>query len=152
MSPPKRALAIGILCAIILSITLRGTRAQDEAALALERAETALASSYRAVSEAEKAGANVTALLRKLNDAGLLLDKARLEYGIGNSSGSIYFAEISYNVSAETMLGATQLRDLTNSETAKRFWLTVLASSASIGIIVLMSFIIWGRFKRWYQS
>ena len=152
MLSPKRVLAVGILCAIILSITLRGIHASDEASLTLERAEDSLAFSYQAVFEAEKAGANVTALLSGLNYAGLLLDKAHLEYRVGNFSWSVYFAEISYNVSSEITLRAMQLKDLTASEAAKRFWLTIITSSVSIGIIVLLSFSLWNRFKWWYKS
>jgi len=152
MLPLKRVIAVGILCAVILNITLLGSHAADEAASALERAETALASSYLAVSEAEKAGANVTVLLRKLNDAGLFLDKAHQEYRVGNLSGSIYFAEISYNISSETASRAIRLKDLAASEAARNFWFAVATSSVSIGAIVFLSSRLWRRFKHWYQA
>jgi len=152
MPPPKRVLAVGIVFAVIVSIALRGALAADEAASTLELAENSLASSYGAVFDAGKAGANVTALTRELDNAGFLLSKAYLEYRVGNLSGSIYFAELSHNVSSETMLRAMQLKEIAASEAARRFWLTVITSSASIIVIILMSYILWQRFRRWYQS
>jgi len=147
----RKALVVGLLWIIMLCATLRATRAEDEAISTLERAENVLASSYQAVSEAERVGANVTALLRELNDAGLLLDKAYLEYRSGNPNGSIYFANISYAISLDTMPKATQLKNLTLSEATRRFWLTMVTSSVSIVAVILLSITLWRRFKRWYQ-
>ncbi len=147
----NKNLLIGVLCAVITSTILPNAQALDEVTSVLELAENTLASTYLVVSEADKNGANVSILLRELDNAVVFLDKAYLEYRIGNINRSIYFATASYNISSDTMIRAIQLKDLTASEYLERFWSAVVTSSISIGIIIVLSFILWRRFKKWYQ-
>lgn len=56
---------------------------QADVESAIQSAERELLEGYNAVYEAEKAGANVSGLLKVLNDAGWLLSRAKLAYSIG---------------------------------------------------------------------
>ena len=62
---------------------------REEAESAIQSAESEVLNCYRAVSDAEKAGANVSSLLQVLNEAGWLLSRARLDYN-NNDFNSAY--------------------------------------------------------------
>jgi len=65
---------------------------EDEAASALASAEGAVVSAYQAVLKADEAGANVSGLLVRLNEAGELLTHARMAYRLGDFDSALDFA------------------------------------------------------------
>lgn len=65
----------------------------EEASSAIEDAEAMVINSYKAVAEAQKAGANISNLLNILNEAGWLLSKAKIEYNAGNYDSAFNYAK-----------------------------------------------------------
>ena len=65
------------------SISLARGISESEALAAVRRAEGESEAGYEGVVEADEAGANVTTLLTTLNEAGMLLSKAKLSYKTG---------------------------------------------------------------------
>jgi hypothetical protein len=66
---------------------------EGEARAAVETAEGKVLSCYGAVSEAEKAGANVSDLLSVLNETGWFLSRAKLAYSQGDFDSAVIFAD-----------------------------------------------------------
>ena len=58
----------------------------DQTDSKLQAADTAVDGAFTAVLDAEKAGANVTALLAQLNDAAGILAQAEISYRTGDSN------------------------------------------------------------------
>jgi len=81
---------LGLASQFFVPIVLAQT-SEAEAASALVTSENAVVSAYQAVSKAEEAGANVSSLLVRLNEAGWFLDRARMAYKSGDfdSTGSL---------------------------------------------------------------
>lgn len=64
------------------------------AAAAISEAENSLVFGFEDVLEAEYVGADISGLLERLDEAGVLLADAKMHYRNGNYSGAVYFAEL----------------------------------------------------------
>ena len=152
MSNLKLLLSLLVLSTFISSpLVLRAhASSQVVAASAISQAEQALASAYEAVLEAEQAGANVTGLLARLNEAGDLLAQANVLYRLGDFDGVARFAELCGQIGEEVRVEAHGLRDLALEEAAQRFRWTMIGSILGVAIVVGGSFLGWRIFKRRY--
>jgi len=122
----------------------------DEALTAIRKAEFAVASAYEAVLEAEKAGANVSDLLEKLNVGAENLTKACMLYRIGDLEGAAHFADLCRSSVVDVTNEAETLRDLAVVERKKQVLVISLASTFGVGVTVFGGFLGWRRFKEWY--
>jgi len=122
----------------------------EEAALAIERAEAIVFSCYQVVLEAESAGGDVSGLLARLNDAGVLLAQARVSYGIEDFDGAARSADLCYETGVEVRLEARGLRRLAMEEANQRFRWMMIGSIVGVTIILCASFVSWLTFKRYY--
>jgi hypothetical protein len=107
----------------------------QEAAAAIADAEHALRTAFVNVTDAERAGVNVTDLLNKLNEAGLTLNMAEAARALADSV-------------AKNAVGM-------KGEAANRFSNVLSASiigllSASVFVVALL--LMWLWFKRYYSS
>nr|NIR87761.1 hypothetical protein [Candidatus Bathyarchaeota archaeon] len=66
---------------------------EDDAAWAIIKAEDSVASGYDAVLEAEEAGANVSGLLARLNEAAMLLAEAEIAFRLGDFDEAVVSAD-----------------------------------------------------------
>jgi hypothetical protein len=121
---------------------------QDEAESAIQYAEDAVLDCYKAVFEAEKAGANVSSLLRVLNEAGWLLSKAGVAYNSGD-----------FNLAHEYATNCSQMLDglvgeanslKLEAENARRmdFLVNYVGSSVGAVAIVVGGYAFWVFLKR----
>ncbi len=122
----------------------------NEAWTAIDTADSAVASAYQAVLEAEEAGANVSGLLKELNFGAEALAKANTLYRIENFDEAVYFADLGYDSIVEVMAEADGLRNLAVAERKQRLLLTSLASAFEVGFVVLCGFFGWRQFKKRY--
>ncbi len=76
--------SIAVLFLLAINVSSAWCFSQHEAASKIQAAESEILNCYRAVYEAEKAGANVSELLNSLNEASWLLSKAKLAYNGGD--------------------------------------------------------------------
>jgi len=121
-----------------------------EARAVLDNVAVFLTSAYRAVAEAEAAGANVTELKIKLNYAGELLAAANASFGVGNFSGAVHFALLANETVEGVEFDASQLAVVARDDWSRRFQWAVLGSSIGASSAVLVVLFVWVRFRRWY--
>lgn len=153
MSVFKFSLAFTFLFILTISVfALVCAADSDEAALTIERAEDVVVSSYQVALEAESAGANVSILLDRLNEAGELLAKARVSYRVGDFDGAVRFAELSEEIGENVRVDTLRVKDLAVYKTVNRFWWTLVRSIVGVAIVVILSFFGWLIFKgRYYR-
>jgi len=123
---------------------------ESEASSALTSAEGAVDSAYQAVLRAEEAGANVSGLLVRLNDAGELLAKAKVAYRLGDFDEAARFANLSGNIGGEVQNAAVELKDSAWVASVQRRWFTMTGSIISVVGVVFGSFWGWSFFRRRY--
>ena len=121
---------------------------ESDASLIIAATRGKIIDCYDAASEAEKAGANVTALLGKLDDAGKLLSKAELALRTGDFNSSYEFALGSQAVLNSFIRDASILRDEAKRGTYQDFWVNVVGSLVGAGAVVVGSFLLWVFLKR----
>jgi hypothetical protein len=135
----------------IFTFTTLASSGEDVAVSAINRAEEAIAMAYQGVLEAEKAGADVSGLLARLNAAGKLLAEARISYRLEDFDGAVRSANLCYEGGEEVRIDAYRLRDLALKEGGQRFRWTVIWSILGVTVIVCASFVSWRAFKRRYS-
>lgn len=125
---------------------------ESEATLASNDADGTVASAYTATLKAEKAGANVSVWLTRLDEAGEFLAQAHMAYRSGDFDGAIRAANIARSIGEEVQNAADNLEVLARGESQQHLLFTLLGSIASIVLIVLGSFWGWRVFKRRYHE
>jgi len=143
---------------IIMVFSLSLTRlpfhvsANDEASSAIGYADNALSRAFEAVLEAERAGANVSGLIARLNEAGELLAEAEIARKIGSISEAVSEAEQCSVLADGVRDEAITLKGEALAGAQIAFWqdLTVTAMGSAVFLIVL--FFVWGWFKRAYAK
>jgi len=123
---------------------------QEIAVSIISEAEQSIVQTYEAVLDAEKAGANVSDLLVRLNDAAGLLSEAHIAFEADNFEDATRFAdsasEVAWNVGSE----AEKLEDEANNANANRLrWFTV-GSILGVSIVISASLLGYRYFKRRY--
>jgi len=148
----KLLLIFLVLSAFTSPIFVLRVRASSEsvAASAVNQAEQALASAYEAVLEAERTGVNVSGLLARLNEAGELLARAHVSYGLGDFDGAARSADLCGQIGEEVRVEAHGLRSLAVEEVVQRFRWTMIGSILSVTVIVGAGFLGWRMFKLRY--
>jgi hypothetical protein len=126
--------------------------AGDETSSAIGEADNALRMAFEAVLEAERAGANVSDLIVKLDGAGGLLAEAENAYRVGNFSEAISKADKCSMLADGIMGEALSLKSSALAD-AQRAILQTLTISCVGGVAFLaVLFFVWGWFKRAYAE
>jgi len=125
---------------------------EPEAASALANAEEAVVSAYREALKAEEAGANVSSLLVRLNEAGQYLARAQIEYRLGDFEKTTDFANSSRSIGEEVQDAAVRLKDSALSESVRRMLFTMIVSVVGVAVIALGSLWVWHLLKKRYSS
>jgi len=125
---------------------------EDEAAASIERAEDSMFSAYQVVLKAEQVGANVSALLGRLNEAGELLDEAQVAFRLRSYDEAVRLADLCFEIGEETKDRADELRAEVYGSKVMSDWLTMTCSLASVIAIGFGSFWGWRVFKRRYYQ
>lgn len=146
------------LVALVLTFSVADTPfcafAVDEAdaGSAIAVAEGRIVVSYRAVSGADEAGANTSALLAVLNEAGLLLSRANLAYKMGDFDSALDSA----NQSQERLNGfVAQAVVLREAALQQRYWdfmVYVVGSIVGTVVVVCGGFVVWFFLKIRYEK
>ena len=121
----------------------------DQTASKLQAANTAVDQAFSVVLDAEKAGANVTQLLAKLNTAGELLADAQNTYNSGNNAANVIsMAEHAIQIAQQVNVDALNLRNNAQFESQNKIQNTVIFSVVGAIVFVILLFLIWRRFRR----
>jgi len=122
----------------------------DQTATKLQAASTAVEQAFDAVSEAEKAGANVTGLLAQLNVAAGALALAENSYRTGDSATAAAQANSVIPFAQEVTTSAKEAKQAALVSGQNAFWFTIAFSEIGAFAFVLVLFLIWRRIKRGY--
>lgn len=121
---------------------------ESDAVAAIAEAEEEIVLCYDAVAEADEAGANVTALLATLDEAGELLSEAELFLSVGDFDSAVYFAGQSQAV----LNGFVEEAEaLTEEAVRERYWdLVVNVGGSVVGAVAVVGggFAVWTLSKR----
>jgi uncharacterized Tic20 family protein len=125
---------------------------RDDALSAIADAEDEVIQCYGALSDADEAGANVTDLSSILMEAGELLSKANLAYGVGDFDSAVDFAV----QSGEKLDGFAVEADLLRKAAAEeRYWdfmINFVGSIVGTAVVICGGFLVWVFLKRKYED
>ena len=120
----------------------------DDVVLRISGAESAVGQAYVAVSEAEGAGANVSGLVAKLNEAGELLARANTAFRAGDSANADSLVGQCLVSVDGIVVDAKALKGQAESAGQSRLFLTVALSSVGLSVLFVVSLFAW-RFLKW---
>ena len=123
----------------------------EEASAAVADADTALRGAFAAALDAESAGANVSGLIGWMNDAGVALTGARVALAAGNYSDAFSRAGECRDLANGVLSDAGVLKNDAAAQ-ASRWWVTVLLGVTGSVVFVVVLFLVWRRFKRYYTD
>jgi hypothetical protein len=148
-----RSLAVCLIVLMLLAVcfvpvcfAVDAAKASD----AISQAERDLGSAYAAVAEAEGAGANVSALLDKLNAGGVFLSEAHSAFEIGDYGGAFSSAVACSGAVGGVVDDAARLKENAGIAHNAVLLLTAVVSGIGVGVLLVCAFIFWRFLKRWY--
>jgi len=150
--PYKIAVVTATLLLISVSVAQPVLANQTDAAAAIDSAKDNILGAYDAAKEAESAGANITVLTSKLNNAGLLLSQAELAYAKNDFEGALSLATQSQTVlngfaSEADALGLSALQQQNQD-----FLINVVGSISATLVILIAGFVACIYLKRKYET
>jgi hypothetical protein len=150
--PYKIAVVTATLLLISVSVAQPVLANQTDAAAAIDSAKDNILGAYDAAKEAESAGANITVLTSKLNNAGLLLSQAELAYAKNDFEGALSLATQIQTVlngfaSEADALGLSALQQQNQD-----FLINVVGSISATLVILIAGFVAWIYLKRKYET
>jgi len=123
----------------------------EDASLVISAAEGGIVACYEAVSDAQEAGANVSALLSVLDEAGWLLSRAKLAYATGDFGSAVSFANQSRLKLNGFIAEAEVLRETALRQGHLDFMINVVGSAVGAVAVVVGGFAVWIFLKRKYD-
>jgi hypothetical protein len=124
---------------------------KTDALTAIASAENRIVNCYQATVKAESAGANVTALLAKLDAAGELLSHAQFSYANGDFDSANEFAFQSQVILNGFFGEANLSRENALRDHFLDFMVNIVGSLAGAGLVILGSHFIWRFLKKKYD-
>ena len=153
INPRKRTFFFITLLLFVISTFLPLARAdQTDAAAAIASAKEQILICYQAAKEAEGAGANITALVAVLNDAGTLLSSAEFAYSVSDFDIARDLA-----VQSRERLGnfVSEANVLIVNATAQRFWdfmINVVGSVIGTVAVLVGGVVVWLFLKKKFET
>ncbi|MEM2780682.1 MAG: hypothetical protein QW791_07455 [Candidatus Bathyarchaeia archaeon] len=126
-----------------LYIRLSFCLSQADAESAIQSAESQLLDCYEAIYEAERAGANVSSLLKVLNEAGWLLVKAKLAYNAGEFESAIGYALNCSQMLDGIVSQANSLKLEAEQASRRDFLINYVGSAAGSMAILVVGYVAW---------
>ena len=135
----------GLACVLLVACAPSLVHGADEhdAGLAVASAESRVSECYNFALDAERAGANISALLRVLDEAGDLLSKAELAYGVGDYDGAATYAAQCEGRLAGFEVQAQALRDSASWQRQLDFMVNVVGSAAGTVAVLVGGWLVW---------
>lgn len=124
--------------------------AEADAETVIATAEESIVVCYQAVADADKAGANTTALVVKLNEAGELLSKAKLAIKVDDFDSALSLALLSQEKLNDFVGEANALKEKALGERYRDFIVNSIGSLVGAIAVVLGSFVAWSFLRRKY--
>jgi hypothetical protein len=121
---------------------------QSQAVSALDDAEGAVVSAYGAVSKADAAGANVSDMLIRLNEAGDFLSRAHIAYSIGDYDSAVELAVLCQEKLSGFVADADVLTGVAVRDGSLDFMANVVGPIVGSVGIVCLSLVAWVYLNR----
>jgi hypothetical protein len=141
-----------VLAGFIFTFPTFGVANQEAAFSKISEAEDALLAAYGAVLEAERAGANISRLLIRLNEAGAFLSRAKLAYGTEDFDSAVHFADQSLTKLNGSVTEANRLKWSAEHAGYWDFLVNFAGSGVGALSIFVVSLVVWTALKRREQS
>jgi hypothetical protein len=125
-------------------------RGAGEASSSVSDAYSAVRVAFNATLEAERAGANVSDLIARLNEAAGLLDEAEVALNSGNSSDAAIIAGQCIGIAESVQSDADALKASALDQARTVFWTYLTFSVVSSAAFVVVLAVVWQRFKCGY--
>ena len=132
-----------------LMVSVRAVSSQDAAA-SVSEAEQSLEQAYIAILDAERAGANVSSLLVKLNEGAGLFSASQLAFEIGNFTEASRLATLLSSVAGDVWDEAARLEVEAGDAAVDRNWFYLVLSVAVVSVVLVASGLGYRYFKGWY--
>jgi len=138
---------------ILFTTTFQMVFAQETAEeTSIKNATESINQAFNSLLEAEKAGANTTQLLIRLNTAGQLLADVQNTYQTGNTQGVVSKANSAKQLAEQVNTEAITLKAASLTLAQNSFWFTITFSIGGAIVFGVVMLIIWQRFKRSYTK
>lgn len=121
---------------------------EADASQAISEAEQRVNVCYLAVADAQNAGANASQLLSVLQEAGLLLSKARVAFEKGDFDSAYNLAVQSNSSLNGVDTDANSLRDTARQERSLDFMVNIVGSTVGTFAVLVGGFLAWFLSKR----
>ena len=119
---------------------------------AIAAAEERIVVCYRAIADADEAGADTTGLLAVLNEAGELLSRAKLAHEMGDFNSTLDLALLGQERLNGFVADADALREVALWQRNWDFMVYVVGSVVGAIVVVCGSFVVWFFLKRRYEK
>ena len=123
----------------------------DSAKSQLQNAANAFAQAFAAVSDAQKAGANVTSLVNQLNSAGSSLSQADMSYARGDFNGTIAAAAATILATQSIVPQAQNLKSSAQASGHDAALSSVAFSIIGVAVFLTVLFLVWRYVKNSYM-
>jgi len=123
---------------------------QSQAVSALDDAESAVVSAYQAVLKADEVGANVSGLLFQLNEAGELLTRAHVAYGLADFDSALELADLCQERLIGFVADADAVTEAAVRERSFDFLVNVIGSIVGSVGVVCGGLFVWFYLDRRY--
>ena len=138
---------------VLLTLSKTGVSlavSESLAALRIDEAETAVNSVYVKVLEAEEKGADVLALLVKLNSGARNISEAQMRLRNGDFVSAVHCADLSVQSVEGVIEEAEQLKVLASDQYREKSFQMVTTSFLAVFVIIFGDVICWQLFKQRY--
>jgi hypothetical protein len=124
---------------------------EADAATAISSAKNAIANGYNTAKQAEAVGANITALVDTLNEAGSLLSQAEFAYITSDFDAAFNLAIRSQNSLSGFAAEASTLQESATQQQNQGFLINVVGSIIGTFAIIIGGFAVWRFMKKKYE-
>jgi hypothetical protein len=129
-----------------------GEVSQSQASSALAESEAAVVSAYQVVANASAAGANISTLLVRLNEAGDLLTRAHVAYGLGDFDSALTLANLCQERLVGFVADANMLMEVAVRDRYFDFLINVFGSILGSVWVVCGGFFVWFYLDRRHEK
>jgi len=143
-------LLLVLMVAGLLSFGPLCVRGTGDASASVGEADVAVRQAFNATLDAERAGANVSGLILRLNEAGEILTEAEMALGTGNSSEAASKAVQCIGIAESVKGDAVVLKASALDEAQTVFWMSLTFSVVGIAVFVVVLMLVWRWFKGGY--
>jgi hypothetical protein len=153
INPRKRTFFLIVILLFVISAFLPLALAdQTDAAAAIASAKEQILICYQAAKEAEEAGANITALVAVLNDAGTLLSRAEFAYSVSDFDTARDLAIQSQSTLGDFVSEANTLKETATQQRNQDFLINVIGSIIGTFAVIVAGFAAWRFLKKKYET